>query len=308
MKYLAVLALVVQLVDCLGSVTLGNVILREFGYKALYNQRVAILSNPTGVFPDSLVHIVDDLHSMSTSSEGREKNISFVAIFSPEHGFRGEKQAETGDPEVYIDNSTGLPVYSAYSMTAEELSKVITRQDITSVVVDMQDVGVRLYTYVWTMYKVMEAIALASNISSASATTKLLVCDRPNPLGGLQVSGPLLNMSCCASGYGRAPIPHVHGMTIGELALFFEPLIFGISEHKFVEVIKMKGWSRHMSTDVWDEPNGLLWVPPSPNIPTPLSAVAYASSVFLEATTVAEGRGTTKPFEIFGAPFVDAQV
>ena len=149
------------------------------------------------------------------------------------------------------------------------------------------------------MFKMMQAVARVGN-----NPVRFIVADRPNPLGGLLVSGPLLNITCCASGYGRAPITHIHGMTIGELALFFNAggLIKPAIAH--LEVLPLTGWTREMT---WEH-TGLSWVPPSPNIPTAKSVIAYAASVFLEATTISEGRGTTTPFQIFGAPFLDAQV
>jgi uncharacterized protein YbbC (DUF1343 family) len=199
---------------------------------------------------------------------------------------------------VYIDSVTGLPVYSAYSLSAENITRVIVAYNITAIVVDMQDVGVRLYTFIWTMLKVMQAAA------GSSSGIRFIICDRPNPLGGLLVDGPLLNVSCCSSGYGLAPITHIHGMTIGELALFFNAEGLISPSLSRLEVLPVVGWVRSMS---WGE-TGLQWVPPSPNIPTPASAVAYAGSVFLEATTISEGRGTTTPFQMFGAPFLDAQV
>ena len=213
-----------------------------------------------------------------------------MAVFSPEHGFRGEKQAESGDPIVYRDEVTGLPVFSAYNMTPSELSHVLTRMNITMVVVDMQDVGVRLYTFIWTMYNMMEA--------ATSADVTVLVTDRPNPLGNI-IDGPLLNTSCCISGYGRFAIPHMHGMTIAELASLFASTL-----HTSLITVTMLHYHRTMSWDATELP----WTPPSPNIPTVSSAIAYAASVFLEATTVSEGRGTTTPFEYFGAPFLNAQV
>jgi uncharacterized protein YbbC (DUF1343 family) len=129
-----------------------------------------------------------------------------------------------------------------------------------------------------------------------------IVCDRPNPLGGNIVDGPQLDMSCCASGYGLFPITHIHGLTIGELSLLFNTNID--LPHEQIHVIKMVNWKRDMP---WND-TGLDWIPPSPNLPSTLSVLAYGATVFLEATTVTEGRGTTIPFEIFGAPFLHAEV
>jgi uncharacterized protein YbbC (DUF1343 family) len=275
-----------------GLVHLGNEILRDNNYDVLLDHRVAILTNPTGVFQDNLIHLVDIL--------ANENSVNLIAIFGPEHGFRGEKQAETGDELMYIDQQTQLPVFSAYNMNITQMTQVINQMNITTILVDMQDVGVRLYTFIWTMYDLMTAAAGAT----ASTDITIVICDRPNPLGGLLVNGPMLNLSCCRSGYGKYPIPHIHGMTIAELALLFNtsPEI-SLPTQNIIPIL-MKNWNREM---VWKE-TGLAWIPPSPNIPTPNTAIAYGATVFLEATTASEGRGTTTPFEIFGAPFLNANV
>lgn len=284
---------------CIGAANavtiLGNSILRDSNYARLAGQRVAILSNPTGVFADNMVHIVDDLHRITSSSSLNPHNIQFCLIFGPEHGFRGEKQAETGDELLYYDSVTGLPVMSAYSMSTDQLQDAITQYNITSVVVDMQDVGVRLYTFIWTMYNVQFAFGKATN---TNPTSQFVVCDRPNPNGGNFVDGPMLDMAF-ASGYGRAPIPFIHGMTIGELARYFNSLI--PTPVNNLEVITMVNWHRDMSF----EDTLVPWVPPSPNLPTLESARAYAATVLLEATTISEGRGTCTPFTLFGSPFIN---
>ena len=248
---------------------------------------------------DNMNLIVDEM--------AQDDRLNVVAVLSPEHGFRGDKQAETGDPSFYIDKPTGLPVFSAYNMTAEEIAKVLTDMKIGAVLVDMQDVGVRLYTFVWTMYEVMEAVSIIHRESSAS-TVRVVITDRPNPLGGELVDGPLVNMSCCASGYGRLPIPFLHGMTIGELGLLFNNAL-GIPASDVI-VVKMLNWARSMVWTSFQEANAVFppWIPPSPNLPTAMSAHTYGAIVFLEATTAAEGRGTTTPFTVFGAPFLDAEV
>ena len=250
---------------------------------------------------DTMTLIVDEM--------SQDERLQVVAVFSPEHGFRGDKQAETGDPLFYIDKPTGLPVFSAYNMTAEQMSKVLQDMNIEAVLIDMQDVGVRLYTFVWTMYALMEGASLLHHsTSSAGPKPIVVITDRPNPLGGELVDGPLVNMSCCASGYGRLPIPFLHGMTIGELGLLFNS-VFKIPSDDVI-VVKMLHWERHMTWTSFQEANSVFppWIPPSPNLPTVMSAHAYGATVFLEATTVAEGRGTTTPFTLFGAPFLDAEV
>lgn len=248
---------------------------------------------------DNMNLIVDEM--------AQDEQLNVVAVLSPEHGFRGDKQAETGDPLFYIDKPTGLPVFSAYNMTTEQLTKVLVDMNIEAVLVDMQDVGVRLYTFVWTMYEVMQAVSIIHD-QNASSVLRVVITDRPNPLGGELVDGPLVNMSCCSSGYGRLPIPFLHGMTIGELGLLFNGALHIPTE--FVIIVKMLNWERQMSWTVSKDADFLYppWIPPSPNLPTVMSAHTYGAIVFLEATTAAEGRGTTTPFTMFGAPFLDAEV
>jgi uncharacterized protein YbbC (DUF1343 family) len=278
------------LIQCISSsnTILGNSILRDDNYSILKGERIAILSNPTGIFQDSFTHIVDDMNSKSN-----QLDFDLVLILGPEHGFRGDQQAESGDPLYYKDNATGLPVISAYYLTPSNITNVLDVSNITAIVVDIQDVGTRLYTFIWTMYQVMLAA------SNSNHNIRIIVCDRPNPLGGIIVDGPMMDMDY-SSGYAYANIPFLHGMTIGELSIYFnslfdKPLVSGI------EVIKMKDWNRSM---LFKDTN-LPWISPSPNLPTPFSAQAYGATVFIEATTVSEGRGTTTPFTLFGAPFID---
>lgn len=281
-------------------VILGNEVLRDSKYKGFRDgARIGILTNPTGVFADTMEHIVDNMASKSY--------LNVVCIFGPEHGFRGEKQAETADSKFYIDANTGIPVFSAYNSSAAELGDVLTELRIDLLLVDMQDVGVRLYTFVWTMFNMLQAVALSSKDSSPAM--RVIITDRPNPLGGNLVEGPLLNTSCCLSGYGLFPITHIHGMTIGELGLLFNSQI-GIDPQSLT-IIKAKNWYRDMAWAAEGMEGQYIatfppWVPPSPNIPTTKTSMAYGATCFLEATTAAEGRGTNTPFELFGAPFLDA--
>ena len=286
----------------LTKVLLGNSLLRENNFNLLNNHRIGILSNPTGVFDDTLEHIVDTIHDYQRL-HASSPPFELVAIFSPEHGFRGEKQAETSDPPFYIDIYTKLPVISAYLLSTENITSVIDDLNLTMIITDIQDVGVRLYTFIWTMYKVMQSAANSNNRNDI----QFVVCDRPNPLGGDLVDGPILDTSCCQSGYGMSPIPHIHGMTIGELSALMNSNAstsdgFISPPLQNLVVLPMRNYQRSMR---WPE-TGLAWVPPSPNIPTPNTALSYASSVFFEATTISEGRGTTTPFQLFGAPFLDA--
>lgn len=278
-----------------GQVQLGNQLLRNGGWQPLVNQRTAVLSHPAGIFPDDLRHLVDVLNGRDV----RKLGVDIVGVLAPEHGFRGDRQAESGDPDRYTDSDTSLPVYSVYRKSAADICAAIRALNTTVVLVDIQDVGVRLYTFVWTMFDVMAAVA--GDIRNCGLE-RFVVLDRPNPLGGIVVEGPVLNASCCGSRYGRASVPHRHGMTIGELALLFATRELSVFFRSLLHVQEMVGWSRRM---IWED-TGLPWVPPSPNLPTARSVQAYAATVFLEATNVTEGRGTTTPFEIFGAPFYKA--
>lgn len=287
-RYFIVALLVLLAPSALCSrVLLGNEIFRSHRFSDVHGLRVALLVNPTSVFQDSLVHLVDEMNAPSNRAL-----FDLALVLSPEHGFRGELQAESGDPAFFIDPITNLPVVSAYNTSAADLAATLRLYGISAVVVDLQDVGVRLYTFIWTMFDVLQAAAEAG-------VEKFIVLDRPNPLGGL-VSGPTLNTTCCSSGYGKAAIPHTHGLTIGELSLLFNSQIPVPLPSSSLVVVRCKGWSR--SAPFYT--TFLSWFPPSPNIPTLSSALSYASSVFLEATTVSEGRGTTLPFTYIGAPFV----
>jgi uncharacterized protein YbbC (DUF1343 family) len=187
------------------------------------------------------------------------------------------------------DQRRQVPIYSLYSETREPTAEMLA--GLEALVIDLQDVGTRIYTYIYTMANCLRA-ARAHDLP-------VVVCDRPNPIGGVAVEGPMLE-SGFESFVGQFPIPMRHGMTIGELARLFNDH-FGIGAK--LEVVVMPEWSR---TTFYDE-TGLPWVLPSPNIPTLESAVVYPGTVLLEGTNVSEGRGTTKPFEIVGAPWVDPE-
>jgi uncharacterized protein YbbC (DUF1343 family) len=287
---------VVRLPSTLSKVIVGVDILKNSDYSILKGSTLAALTNPTSLLND-FTHIVDDL----AVNQPKEMKL----ILGPEHGFRGNLQAETGDPDYYVDEYTNLPVISAYSLSTEELTAALKQYQIDTVLIDMQDVGVRLYTYIWTMFKVMNALSAVGNqdhtVGKASISPRLIIADRPNPNGGLLVDGPMLNMSF-SSGYGRVPIPFLHGMTIGELAIYFNSFLENPFATENIQIIKMENWKRSMTF----YETGLSWIPPSPNLPTIFSALSYPATVFLEATTLSEGRGTCTPFTIFGAPFYSA--
>jgi uncharacterized protein YbbC (DUF1343 family) len=227
---------------------------------------------------------VDSLH--------RRGNASLKAVLAPEHGFRGTQQAEHGDPAEYVDADTGLTVFSVYRRNRSEICHIYERTNASSVLVDIQDVGTRLYTFIWTLYDLMEAAA------SMPRPPTFVIADRPNPLGGSVVAGPVLNVSCCSSRYGRLPIPHIHGMTVGELARLFAHSLGDRAPS--LHVVSMKGWRRAYS---YDQLVHLPWLSPSPNLPTIASSISYPVTVWLEATTqFTEGRGTSLPFSLVGAP------
>ncbi|WP_369380533.1 exo-beta-N-acetylmuramidase NamZ domain-containing protein [Streptomyces sp. cg36] len=251
------------------------------GYRTLAGQRVGVVTNPTGVTRD-VRHIVDVLHA--------DPRVRLTAVFGPEHGFRGTAQAG-GSEGRYDDPATGLPVYDTYGVSGQPLADVFTAAGVDTVVFDIQDVGARFYTYIWTLYDCMAAAALAGK--------RFVVLDRPNPVTGRAASGPVLDKAF-ATFVGREPIAQAHGMTVAELAGLFDAEFLGGRVR--VEAVRMTGWRRE---DFFDS-TGLPWVPPSPNMPTPDTALVYAGTCLFEGTNLSEGRGTTRPFELLGAEGIDA--
>lgn len=248
--------------------------------KMLNGKKVGLITNPTGVTAD-LTHDVDAL---------LEKNIDLVAVYGPEHGIRGTEQAGSA-PGTYEDPKTGLPFYNLYGKTPEEIAPMFRDADV--ILFDIQDVGSRFYTYISTMAYAMKAAALEDK--------PFIVLDRPNPIGGEKVEGPVLDPDY-QSFVGIYPIPVRHGMTVGELATLFNEQFLEKELGKKVDlqVVQMKGWKRNM---LFDE-TGLPWVLPSPNMPTPDTALAYPGNCLFEGTNLSEGRGTTRPFELIGAPYI----
>ncbi|MEI2469541.1 DUF1343 domain-containing protein [Peribacillus frigoritolerans] len=243
----------------------------------LSGKKVGLITNPTGI-DSKLTSIVDLLHD--------DPDIHLTALFGPEHGVRGDAQAGAS-VEYYIDEKTGLPVYSLYGKTKKPTPEML--KDVEVLVFDIQDVGTRYYTYIYTMAYAMEA-AKENDIP-------FIVLDRPNPQGGESVDGPVLEPEF-SSFVGLYPIPLKHGMTVGELATLFN------KEFKIgadLKVIKMKGWKRDMDY----EDTGLPFVLPSPNMPTVSTTFVYPATGLIEGTNVSEGRGTTKPFELIGAPYIN---
>jgi uncharacterized protein YbbC (DUF1343 family) len=244
----------------------------------LKGQRVGIIANPSSV-DSSLRHAVDLL--------SEHPRVNLTAIFGPQHGARGETQDNMIEWEDYRDPITGLPVYSLYGATRVPTESMLSQVDL--LIFDVQDVGARYYTFIYTMALALEACGRQGK--------RFLVLDRPNPINGRDVEGPVLDPAF-ASFVGLFPLPVRHGMTVAELALYFNSE-FGLRCE--LEVIKMEGWRREM----YFEDTGLPWVFPSPNMPTPDTAMVYPGMCLLEGTNVSEGRGTTRPFELSGAPWIE---
>jgi uncharacterized protein YbbC (DUF1343 family) len=242
--------------------------------------RVGLVCNQASV-DHTFRHAADLLHE--------HPDVNLTALFGPQHGIRGDVQDNMIETEHSVDQVTGIPIHSLYSETREPTSAMLA--DVDVLVFDMQDVGCRIYTFAYTMANCMRA-AKAFN-------KKILVCDRPNPINGKDVAGNVLEPDQ-ASFVGQFPIPTRHGMTLGELALMFNDH-FNIGCE--LEVVRMNGWKRESWHDETDAP----WVMPSPNIPTVQSATVFPGTVHFEGTQISEGRGTTRPFELIGAPYIVPQ-
>ncbi|GAA4080851.1 exo-beta-N-acetylmuramidase NamZ family protein [Nonomuraea soli] len=232
-------------------------------------ERIGLITNPTGVLPDLTPTPLALLRT----------GLPVVALLGPEHGLRGTAQAGFTEQDTR-DARTGLPILETYQADPRE---VLERAGLDTLVFDIADIGTRFYTFIWTMYDYIQA--------ARELGIGFVVLDRPNPLGGDTAEGPLLDPAF-ASSVGKAPIPIRHGLTAGELALRFDPGI---------QVIELEGWSRRMR----HADTGLPWIMPSVNMPTPDTALVYPGTGLLEGTTFSEGRGTTRPFELIGAPYVD---
>jgi uncharacterized protein YbbC (DUF1343 family) len=243
----------------------------------LRGQRLGVVCNPASVNAQ-LEHILSGPHWA---------DLELAAIFGPQHGFRSDVQDNMVETPHLKDPLRRVPVYSLYSETREPTAEMLSEIDV--LIIDLQDIGARIYTYIYTMANCLRA--------SARHGVPVIVCDRPNPIGGIEIEGTLLNRGF-ESFVGQFPIPMRHGMTIGELArLFNESFEIGAP----LEVISMNGWRRGMYADA----TGLPWVMPSPNMPTLDTAMVYPGTVLLEGTMLSEGRGTTRPFELVGAPWMD---
>jgi len=257
---------------------LGLDLILESRLNLISGCRVGLIVNPASV-NSQLAHAADLFWE--------HPRIRMTAMFGPQHGIKAETQDNMIEWQSFRDKRTGLPAFSLYGETRKPSLDMLV--DLDALVFDVQDVGTRVYTFVYTMALAMEA--------ARDNGKRFIVLDRPNPINGVQIEGNILEPGF-ASFVGMFPIPMRHGMTVGELALLFNKE-FGIGCD--LEVVKMEGWKRAM----WHDQTGLPWVIPSPNMPTVDTAIVYPGCVFLEGTNVSEGRGTTRPFEILGAPFVD---
>ncbi len=256
----------------------GIDVLREQKFASLAGKRIGLLTNQTGLAYDGATTI-DLLYKSGVCR--------LVALFSPEHGIRGTADAKVNST---VDEATGLPIYSLYGDRSRPSEEMLRGLD--ALVVDIQDIGARFYTYATTMGYCME--------EAAKAGIPFYVLDRPNPIGGLSVEGPMLDADKISfTAYSRLPIRH--GMTLGELARYFN------AENKIgvdLHVVPMTGWHR----DYYFYDTGQLWVNPSPNIRDITATILYPGVCLLERTNVSIGRGTDKPFEIVGAPWVNPRV
>jgi uncharacterized protein YbbC (DUF1343 family) len=260
------------------TVALGSDLLFESG--RLRGRRIGVVANPASV-DGSFRHVVD----RAASAPG----VTLAAVFGPQHGFRADLQDNMIETPHARDARRRVPVYSLYGETREPTAEMLAELD--ALVIDLQDVGARIYTFVYTMANCLRA--------AARHGVPVIVCDRPNPIGGEAVEGPML-VPGYESFVGLFQVPMRHGMTIGELARLFNER-FGIGAE--LEVVRLEGWRREM---YWDDTR-LPWVMPSPNMPTPDTAVVYPGGVLFEGTQLSEGRGTTRPFELLGAPWIDAE-
>lgn len=265
------------------AVQVGVTVLLHDSLDLVRGKRVGLITNQTGVLAASDGRVVSDIDTLY-----RNPDVNLVALFSPEHGIRG--QARGGDT-IYdsTDSATGLPIYSLYGVTRVPTRAMLKGIDV--LLFDIQDIGARYYDYVWTMAHAMEAAARDS--------ITFVVLDRPNPIGGVLVQGNVQD-SAHLTFVGLYPVPMRHGMTAGELARLLNDA-YGIGAR--LEVVPMKGWKR----TEWYDQTGLPWIVPSPNMPDLTSATHYPGICLFEGTNLSVGRGTHRAFQQIGAPWLDNQ-
>lgn len=261
------------------KVSLGIDVLKEENFSSLRGMKVGLITNHTGVDGKGK-HTIDILHKTS--------ELDLVALFSPEHGIRGKEKGGKSIGHGH-DKKTGLPVYSLYGKTMRPTDEMLKGLD--ALVFDVQDIGTRFYTYITTLAYALE--------EAAKRGITFVVLDRPNPITGFIVEGEVLDPEISHfTAYLRVPVRH--GLTMGEIAILHND-VMGLNAD--LKVIQMEGWERHMW---WDE-TGLKFLPTSPNIRNLKAATLYPGIGSLEATNVSVGRGTKKPFEHFGAPWIDGK-
>ncbi len=261
----------------------GIEVLRDNAFDVLQGKRIGLITNPTGV--DSKLNATPDI--LATAD-----GVQLVAMFAPEHGIRGDVAAGARVATT-TDAATGVKVYSIYGKTKKPTQQMLA--GIDALVYDIQDNGCRSYTFISTMGKAMEA--------AAQANIEFIVLDRPNPLGGLRVEGPITDADCI-SFVSQYPIPYLYGLTPGELAQYLkgEGLIAG-AENLKLTVVPMEGWTRNM---IFNE-TGLPWILPSPHIPSDDTCLYYpATGIIGELAWISIGVGYTMPFKTFAAPWIDA--
>jgi uncharacterized protein YbbC (DUF1343 family) len=272
-----------QVNAAIDTVLTGADILITEKKQLIEGKAVGLVTNHTALL-SSGTHLADYLNNDTT--------VLLKALFGPEHGIRGSESAGASI-ESGIDKQTGVPVYSLYGETKKPTKEMMLGIDI--LIFDIQDIGARFYTYISTLYYVLQA--------GAEFNVPVIVLDRPNPIGGIKVDGPIRKEGLF-SFVGIAPIPIMHGMTVGELAMLFTGEGYigkGLSVD--VTVVQMKHWSR----DMYYDECGLQWIKPSPNMQTLETALVYPGTCLLEGTNASEGRGTETPFLTFGAPYVESE-
>lgn len=263
------------------STLTGIDLLKLEDYKTLEGASVALLVNHASVDRElnhTLTHFINNPH------------FKLKAVFGPQHGVYGQTQDNMIEWEGFDDEKHGIPVYSLYGKTRVPEDYML--EGIDTFVIDLQDVGARYYTFLWTSFLALK--------KCCAKGIRVVVLDRPNPIGGRVIEGPILDPEY-SSFVGLYPIPIRHGMTMGELLFMFYK---ELDLHGKLIVMTMKNWKR----DYYFEDTALPWVFPSPNMATPDTAVVYPGFCFLEATNLSEGRGTVRPFELFGAPFIDPEL
>ena len=259
------------------SVLTGTDLVDRLWSRDLRGARVGLVAHPASI-NSRMQHAGGIFHS--------SKKFRLTALFGPQHGILGQTQDNMVEWEGFRDPASGLPVYSLYGNTRKPRAEML--EDVDALVIDLQDVGSRYYTFIWTLELCMQACHEAGK--------SVIVLDRPNPIGGHLIEGPVLKPEF-ASYVGLRPLPVRHGMTIGEMGTYLRDTFYPGLDFR---VITMQKWKRKM----WFDQTGLPWVMPSPNMPTLDTALVYPGMCLLEGTNISEGRGTTRPFEMFGAPFI----